>query len=127
MTTINIQYQVYPGDARRGIFCLTQIKEVIADMSENVTLYYNPLYAFNFFEVNLCLTTKVMLVRTACLSGAPAFTAGFQWGSCYSIFIFMCNVLHIVGFFCWPLCCLSVFDLRILITCSVSTNSSYHH
>ena len=51
----------------------------------------------------------------------------FQWGSCYSIFSFMCNVLQIVVcpvLFFLPLCCLS-FDLRILITPLVSSNSSY--
>ena len=34
--------------------------------------------------------------RKSYSSAAPAFTAGFQWGSCYSIFSFMCNVLQIV-------------------------------
>ena len=29
-------------------------------------------------------------------SGAPEFAPGFQQGSCYSIFSFMCNVLQIV-------------------------------
>ena len=28
--------------------------------------------------------------------------------------------------FLWPLCCLSVFDLRIMITLLVSSNSSWH-
>ena len=27
---------------------------------------------------------------TASTSGAPEFTPGFHWGSCYSIFSFMC-------------------------------------
>ena len=38
------------GHARRGIFWLTYIKEVIADMSENFTLYYSPLYALRLFK-----------------------------------------------------------------------------
>ena len=29
-------------------------------------------------------------------SGAPEFIPGFQWGSCYSIFGFLCSVLQIV-------------------------------
>ena len=33
---------------------------------------------------------------TAFPSEAPEFTPGFQWGSYYSIFSFMCNVLQIV-------------------------------
>ena len=32
---------------------------------------------------------------TAYPSKAPGFTPGFQWGSCYSIFSFMCKVLQI--------------------------------
>ena len=33
---------------------------------------------------------------TAYPSGAPELCSVFQWGSCYSIFHFMCNVLQIV-------------------------------
>ena len=29
-------------------------------------------------------------------SGAHEFTPGFSWGLCCSIFIFLCNVMHIV-------------------------------
>ena len=44
----------------------------------------------------------------------------FSWGSCCSIFSFLCIVLgtfvfHFFLFFCWLLCFLS-FNLRILIT-----------
>ena len=63
---------------------------------------------------------------TAHHSGAHDFTPVFQWCSCYSIFSFMCNVCRslfvLLTFFVWPLCCLS-FDLRILITPLVSSNS----
>jgi hypothetical protein len=27
-----------------------------------------------------------------CAKGAPEFTLGFYWGSCYSVFCFMCNL-----------------------------------
>ena len=79
-------------------------------------------------------------------SGAQAFTPGFLWGSCYSIFSFKCmfcrslfllfpfvirfkcmfyrSLFVFLSFFLWPLCCLS-FDLRILITLLLSSNSSY--
>jgi hypothetical protein len=60
-------------------------------------------------------------------SGAYEFTPGFYWGSCYSIFSFMCmfcrSLFDLLSFFLWPLCCL-FFDLRILITPFVSSNSS---
>jgi hypothetical protein len=53
-------------------------------------------------------------------SGVPAFTPGFYWGSCCSIFSFMCmfcrSLLVLWYFFLWPLCCLFFVDIRILIT-----------
>jgi hypothetical protein len=62
------------------------------------------------------------------LPGAPEFTPGFQWGSCYSIFSFMCmfcrSLFVLLSFFLWLLCCLFFFDLRILITSLISSNSS---
>ena len=69
----------------------------------------------------------------------PEFIPGSQWGSCYSIFSFMsmlCRSLFvrflldivlsvILSFFFWPLCCLSIYDLLLLITPLVSSKSSY--
>jgi hypothetical protein len=53
----------------------------------------------------------------------------FKWGSCYSIFTFMCmfcrSLFVLLYFFFWPLCCLFFFDIRILITPLVSSNSSF--
>ena len=53
---------------------------------------------------------------------------GFYWVSCYSILSFMCmfcrSLFVLLSFFFWPLCCLFFFDLRILITPLVSSNSS---
>jgi hypothetical protein len=78
-------------------------------------------------------------------STAPEFTPGFKWGSCYSIFSFMCMfcrplfvlflltiVLSVLlqytdsnypfGIFkLWSLCCL-FFNIQILITPLVSSN-----
>ena len=61
---------------------------------------------------------------TACPFGAPGFSPGFQWGSCYSIFSFICMFCRSLFFFYWPLCCLFC-DLRILITPLVFSNYSY--
>jgi hypothetical protein len=62
-------------------------------------------------------------------SGAPEFTTVFLWGSCYSIFSFICmfcrSLFVLLYFFFWPLCCLFYLDIRILITSLVSSNSSY--
>ena len=63
---------------------------------------------------------------TAHPSGAPEFTPGFQRGSCYSIFSFICMFCRLFYIFFWPLCCLFFFDIRILITLLVSSNSSYN-
>ena len=48
-----------------------------------------------------------MWIETAQSSGAPEFSAGFQWRSCCSI-CFLCSIVLIVlSFFLWPLHCLS--------------------
>ena len=61
-----------------------------------------------------------MSIKTACPSGAPEFTPGFQWGSCYSIFSFICifcsSLFVLLSFFFWLLCCLFFFNKPILIT-----------
>ena len=41
-----------------------------------------------------------------------------------SLVLCVCFVERCLSFFCWPLCCLFFFDLRIQITALVSTNSS---
>ena len=65
---------------------------------------------------------------TAYHSGAPEFTPGFKWGSCYSIFSSMCmfyrSLFVLLYFFFLPLCCLFFFDMRILIIPLVSSNTS---
>ena len=51
------------------------------------------------------------------------------WDSCYSIFSFMCmscrSLFVLLYVFLWPLCCRYFFDLRILITPSISSDYSY--
>ena len=67
---------------------------------------------------------------TAYTSEAPEFTPGFWWGSCYSIFSFICmfcrSLFVLLYYFFWPLYCLFFFDIRILITPLVSSISSYN-
>ena len=58
--------------------------------------------------------------RTAYPSGAPEFIPGFQWGSCYSIFRFMCMFLQIV------VCPFVLFLLAILFSVLLRyTDSDY--
>ena len=63
---------------------------------------------------------------TAYPSGAHAFITGFKWGSCYSIFNFMCifcrSLFVLLYFIFWSLCWLFFFNLRILITTLVSSH-----
>ena len=63
-------------------------------------------------------------VGTMYPSGPPEFNSGFKWSSCYSIFSFMCMFCRSsfvpLYFFFWPLCCLSVCDLRLPSTPVVS-------
>jgi hypothetical protein len=70
-------------------------------------------------------TAVISGAGTAYPSGAPEFTPGCQWSSCYSIFSCRCNVFVNR---CLSICTFSfrqcVFDLWILITPLVSSNSS---
>ena len=73
--------------------------------------------SYSYNQINTTGATSG--AETAYHSGAPEFTHDTQWGSCYSIFSFMCmfcrSLFVLLYFFFWPLCCL-FFDLRILIT-----------
>ena len=92
----------------------------------------------------ICVCLRIVMSNTHCVvfllcfssscvpyaypSGAPEFTPGFQWGSCYSIFSFICmfcrSLFVLLYFFFWPLCCLFFFDIWILIAPLVSSNTS---
>ena len=92
--------------------------------------HYNILSSLTFIILlQIKMTGTTNGEETAYPSGAPEFTPGVQWGSCYSIFSFMCmfcrSLFVLLYFFFWSLCCLFFFDLWILITPLVSSNSSY--
>jgi hypothetical protein len=80
----------------------------------SIILFYSLL-----FTILLCTNTKTLfLIRYA----------SFSQGSCYSSVSFICmfcrSLFLLLSFFFWQLCCLVFFDLRILITPLVSSNSS---
>jgi hypothetical protein len=52
----------------------------------------------------------------------------FWLGSCYSIFVFLCNILLIIvcPFYFWPFYYLSFFDLRLLIGPLLSSYFPYN-
>ena len=64
------------------------------------------------------------LVTLAEHVGVPPVLVGY----CYSIFSFMCMFCRwlfvLLYFFFWPLCCMFLFDIRILNTPLISSNSS---
>ena len=90
------------------------------------------LYTKSFIKI--CSTMVTILdfftngEGTSYPSRAPQITPGFQWGLCYSIFSFICMLCRwlfvFLYLFFWPLCCLLFFDIQILITPLVSSNSS---
>ena len=48
-------------------------------------------------------------------------------GSIFSFICMFCRSLFVLlDFFFWPLCCLFIFDIQILITSLVSSNSSHY-
>ena len=63
---------------------------------------------------------------TAHSSGAPEFTPVFSVICVTRSFaLCVCFADHCLYIFFWPFCCLSFFDLRMLINPLVSSNSSY--
>ena len=62
----------------------------------------------------LYITGATSGAGTAYHSAVPEFTPGFQWGSCYWIFSFICTFCRSLfiplSFFSWLLCCLSFFS-----------------
>jgi hypothetical protein len=59
-------------------------------------------------------------MRYGCADDASVFTIVTRTLGLCACFVDCC-----LSFFLWPLCCLPFFDLRILITCLVSSNSSW--
>ena len=105
--------------------------EVIHDMCHCLLYIFPVLCSFMTYHrvCNQINTTGVTSrAGTAYPSATPEFTPGFQRGSCSSIFSFICmfcrSLVVLLYFFCWPLFCL-FFDIQILITPLVSSNSYY--
>ena len=69
------------------------------------------------------------LAGSAYPSGAPEITLGFSGVRVARTFVFCAmfyrSLFVLLSFFFWPLCCLSFFDLRLLITPMASSNISY--
>jgi hypothetical protein len=79
------------------------------------------------FCYQICINQKsvtlayFLLTLLEYLRSSPVFSEGFVTRS---LVLCLCFVFRCLSFFSWPLCCLSFFDVRILITSFVSSNSS---
>ena len=83
----------------------------------------------DIFVTRRSLTRRVPLVEQELRTLLEHLSSpSFYWGSCYSIFSFMCmfcrSLFVLLSFFFLQLCCLFFFDLRILIALLVSSSSS---
>ena len=70
------------------------------------------------------MTAATSGAETAYHSGTPEFTPVLSRVHVTRVTLVLCVycVDRCLSFFFWPLCCLSFFDLRILITPLVSSN-----
>ena len=84
-----------------------------------------PRHRSHFIRFVTRVTRRVSLVDQELptlpehLSLPLVFSVARYWVFCVGF----CRSLFVLSFFFWPLCCLSSFDLRILITPLVSSNS----
>ena len=92
---------------------------VVPSHTRILLLFYRPLFVCLFASFSLVIVLYIPLTSgagTAYPSGAPDFTPSFEWGSCYSIFSFICtfcrSLFVLLYFFFWPLCFLFFFDIR---------------
>ena len=80
-----------------------------------------------FIRARVILTWRVPLVEQELPTLPEHLSSPSALGSCNSIFGFMCmfcrSLFVFLYFFLWPSCCLFFFDLRILITPLLSSNS----
>ena len=86
-------------------------------------LYFWPLCCL-FFPFGHCVVCPLLLaIVLSVLYFWPLCCLSFTFGHCVVCSLLLAIVLSVLYF--WPLCCLFFFDLRILITPLVSSNSSY--
>ena len=101
----------------RGLICF--VKCLHRDTTNNA----------KYMLLDYCVSHRqvVLVFKSANPSGAPEFTSGFS-GVRVSLSLMFCmfcrSFFVLLYFFFWPLCCLFLFDIRILITPSVSSNHS---
>ena len=88
---------------------------------------FHSIYLFKTFRIATTFLGKLFFYLVVDRSSfehlkSPSVFSGVL---CWSLVLCVCFVDRCLSLFFWPLCCLSVFDLRILITPLVSSNSSW--
>ena len=80
---------------------------LLVSLTEFVPVKQLPVYNYSWKYINLTGATSG--VESAYPPRAPEFAPGFQWGSCYIIFSFMClfcrSLFVFLSFFFWPIVC----------------------
>jgi hypothetical protein len=102
-----------------------------------LSIFFWSLYCLFFYELPLLIIVllwhlqALLLTLSGHLSSPPIFSGVriarplvFCVMFCRSLFVPLVVLLKQI---CWPLRCLSFFDLRLLITTLVSSNFSYLH
>jgi hypothetical protein len=101
------------------IYLLLKKKERRYSLNSEVRSEYDCFFQKSQYFKEIFIVSGTSGAWTAYPSGASEFTPGFRWGSCYSIFSFICmfcwSLFVLLSFFFWPLSCLFFFDIRILI------------
>jgi hypothetical protein len=88
--------------------------------------FFWPLCFLSFFDLRL-LITPLVSSNSSYPSRASELNHGFCEVDGAWVLVFCVMFCRSLFFFCffWPLCCLFFFDIQILITPLVSSNSSY--
>ena len=110
-------------------FCL---KESVLYMCDSDIDFAISFYDFSWLNTGFVtrVTRQVSQVKQELLTfpeyqSSPSVLSGVHISRSLVLCVMFCRSLFVLlYFFFWPLCCLSFFDLRILITPLVSSNSS---
>ena len=112
---VDLLYVVLPDGFRYVVLSASKTNLILQLQKQCTLRRYQSFYFESFYGRQRDLVDRYGISRSF-----PAFTPGFQWGLCYSIFSFVCmfcgSLFVLLPFFFWSLCCLFFLDLLILIT-----------
>ena len=105
---ILIKHYIIRRKPNIGSYWLTCLENIMPYQLMTCFVYFEKACAHKHYWSSNCYPSR-----------ASAFTPGFQWGSCYSIFSFICmfcrSLFVPLSFSFLPLCCLSFFCKLTLI------------